>query len=249
MSTLLIDGDVLVYRFANSEQRVTRWHRDLYTFHAELPPAKLHVEDFIAELREATGAQSARIFLSDVERNFRKEDLTRLQYKAARAGIVRPLLWKPLRTFLEAEHGAIWEPRLEGDDLLGLYYRPGDVIATIDKDLRTVPCRLYNWDKPEEGIVEVTRADARRFFLTQVLTGDRVDGYSGCPGVGPVTAERLLDRAELDPWAAVVRAYGDAGLDEGVALETARAAWILRGDDYDFTAKRVRPWTPERLED
>ena len=253
MTTLLIDADVLVYRFAHSEQVVVRWNRDLYTMHAELEPAKAHIEDFIAELLEKTGCDKAVLVLSDLDANYRKE-LPHVTYKANRAGVVRPIIWKPLRDwFLGEEWGALWQPRLEGDDMLGLLHCHVEdrIIATIDKDLRTVPGRHYNWDKPEQGVYTVTPAEAQEFFLTQVLTGDKTDGYGGVPGIGPVKAAKLLEPyvrgLQIDPWSMIVAQYVKAGLSAEVALDTARCAWVLRGGDYDFATKEVRLWTPDRL--
>jgi DNA polymerase-1 len=243
---LIIDGDVLAYRFAHSEQRAVCFDHDLWTYYAELEPAKAHVEGFIEELKGATGEREVILTLSDVDANFRK-DLPRIQYKATRMGERRPLVWKPLREWMLAELGARWQPLLEGDDMLGLLAKQGDVIASIDKDMQTIPGFHYNWDRPQQGVTTVTPEAARRFFLTQVLTGDRVDNYKGVPGIGPVNARRILDAGGLE-WSVVEREFRTAGLGADVALETARAAWILRGDDYNFETNAIRQWTPERLE-
>ncbi len=36
---ILVDGDVLVYRFAHGEQTVVAWDNDFHTLHAYLEPA------------------------------------------------------------------------------------------------------------------------------------------------------------------------------------------------------------------
>jgi 5'-3' exonuclease len=98
-------------------------------------------------------------------------------------------------------------------------------------------------------VLLVTAQEAERFFLTQVLTGDKTDGYCGVPGVGPVKAARILDSvfAERDPWQTVVDTFTKAGLSADVALDTARCAWILRKGDYDFDTGEITMWTPDRL--
>lgn len=241
--TLILDGDVLVYRFANAEQVVVRWERDLYTMHAEFSPAKAHVDSFIQKLMATCECDEVVAVLSDSEDNFRRH-FQRVEYKATRAGLVRPILWKPLRNWLFEEWDARMEPRLEGDDLCALLMDEDCVVATIDKDLRQVEGWHYNWDK-DEAPVYVTAAEGERFFYEQTLTGDRVDGYYGCPGMGPVTAGKLLDATEPEGWwDAVVAAYAKKGLSEAVALDNARCARILRGDDYDFDTQEIRLWTP-----
>ena len=119
MKTLLIDGDVLVYQFAFSEEVVVQWNRDLFTQHAELEPAKAHINAFIAELEDLTDASGSSIILSDPDNNFRQR-LPLVQYKQNRLGLKRPILWKPLRDWFRNELGAVIAHDIEGDDLLGL---------------------------------------------------------------------------------------------------------------------------------
>ena len=83
------------------------------------------------------------------------------------------------------------------------------------------------------------------WHMMQTLTGDSTDGYSGCPGCGPKTAEKIL--APLVPddyWKAVVKAYSAAGLSEDEALVQARVARICWASDYDFKKKKVKLWNP-----
>jgi DNA polymerase-1 len=77
--------------------------------------------------------------------------------------------------------------------------------------------------------------------------GDSTDGYSGCPGVGKVKAERLLESLHTpqEMWEAVVAAYEKAGLSEAEAITQARVARILRASDYDFVNKSVKLWSPD----
>ncbi len=39
----------------------------------------------------------------------------------------------------------------------------------------------------------ITLAEADRYHLYQTLVGDATDGYPGCPGVGEVAANKVLD--------------------------------------------------------
>ena len=68
----------------------------------------------------------------------------------------------------------------------------------------------------------------------QILTGDRVDGYPGCPGVGEKTADKILKGVDpKDRWEHVVKAYEKKGLDEEDALVQARLAKILQKEYFD----------------
>src|SRR3546814_4933009 len=76
--------------------------------------------------------------------------------------------------------------------------------------------------------------------------GDSTDGYKGCPGCGPKSAEAILQKAG-DPWENVLQAYRSAfakdkdpskskWLDrtpEDLALLNALLARILRVGDWD----------------
>jgi DNA polymerase-1 len=83
------------------------------------------------------------------------------------------------------------------------------------------------------------------------------DGYAGCPGIGPVKAEQLLNVRETMPagtdphpqlrrWAAVVEAFKKAKLTEADALLQARLARILRCTEWDFDNSTVKLWEPPR---
>ena len=119
--------------------------------------------------------------------------------------------------------------------------------CSIDKDMRTVPGLHFRMCRAGEEVVEVSEEEADHTHLMQTLTGDRTDGYPGCPGVGPVSAARILS-AEFapgeTPWDAVVAAYEKKGLTEADALMNARVARICRVADYDFKKKEVILWNP-----
>lgn len=246
VTTLLLDADVLVYRLAYSEQVTTRWERDLWTQHALLEPALDKARGFIQKLMGDTGCTEVRCALSDLDRNFRREVMA--TYKQTRCGNIRPILFKPLREFFLTEHSATVIPGCEGDDVLAMWateLKYGEfVLASIDKDLRQLHCCYYNWDK-EDGVEVIGPEAAESSFLTQVLTGDRVDNYPGCKGIGPVRAEAILNSVEdgEEPWDAIVRAYEKAGLSEAVALENARCARLLRHGDVREDGA-IRLWHP-----
>jgi DNA polymerase-1 len=116
--------------------------------------------------------------------------------------------------------------------------------------MRSFPCKLYNWSHPELGVQDISSAEADLMFFTQILTGDTVDGYPGCPGVGPVKAAKLLDGVQRETaWDTIRGAYAKKGISEEDALVQARCARILRAEDYDFANKKIILWTPTKGED
>ena len=199
------------------------------------------------------GSKASEFYLMVSGRaNFRKTLYP--EYKAPRAKVRRPILLTELRQYLVDEYKAYSRPNLEADDILGILATHSTlvradlrVIVSIDKDFLGVPCALYRSDG--EGVQRITERDADRWHLIQTLTGDTTDNYPGCPGIGPVRAAVLVDKAlaDADPWQVIVAAFEKEGLTEQDALLQARLARILRADEYDFKAKRPKLWEPSRL--
>ena len=155
--------------------------------------------------------------------------------------------------YAHERYKAFERPDLEGDDVLGILatspviVKGEKVIVSLDKDLKTIPGLICDMREPIT-IQEITEEEADYNHMYQTLVGDTADGYPGCPGIGPVSATKLLadvPRTYADMWPAVVKAYEKKGLSEEVALVQAQIARICRRDDYDFKKKEVILWTPK----
>jgi DNA polymerase-1 len=146
--------------------------------------------------------------------------------------------------------GAELEDGIEADDLVGIAATEpesnGSIAVSVDKDFKAIPCKLYNPDKPEDGVVEVSEEEANRHHFFQTLVGDSSDNYKGCPSIGPVKANKLLDgcESEEEVWEMILNNFDKAGLSSKHALVQARVSRILRHGDYDFETKKVRLWQP-----
>ena len=81
-------------------------------------------------------------------------------------------------------------------------------IVSDDKDMKTIPCRLYRPMSREHFIIDEQEAD--RNFLTQCLTGDITDGYKGLEGIGEKRAATILGNRPC--WELVEAAYVKACL-------------------------------------
>lgn len=168
-------------------------------------------------------------------------------YKANRAGVKKPCGYAHLRDKALAHPASVMHGKLEADDLLGVRgSRPGieTIIVSSDKDMQSIPGKLYNPTK--DVLRDITAEEADLFHLTQTLTGDTSDGYKGCPGMGKASAPKLLNGlAPEDRWPAIVAAYVDAGLGEEEALVQARIARILRHGEFNFKTGEVSLWRPQ----
>ena len=241
--TLLLDGDVFVYRHTSSVETPIHWGNDLWTLHSDAKEAKQKLDIQVRTLKKDLEADSV-VFTFSSSLNFRNDVLP--GYKGNRTRR-KPIAYRPVRKYCLETYRNLTFPYLEADDVLGILatgrrVRGKKIVVTVDKDLKTVPCDLLNPLKPEDGVVTISRQKADYNHLTQALVGDTTDGYSGCPGIGVKKAARILDQ---DPtWDAVKTAYEDAGLNEEEALRQARVARICRTAGYNYAPKRVRLWTP-----
>jgi DNA polymerase-1 len=270
--TLLIDADVVAYNAAMASEKATDWGDGYWTWHCNFEEVVAKFDEQVASLVEHLEADDYKLCLTDSEGNFRFSVLP--SYKGNRAGTKKPLVLKAFKQFLIDERSAYFRPGLEGDDCMGILATvkgSGErIIVSIDKDMKTIP-GLYFRDR-DTGIVSITEAEAEYWHMYQTLIGDTTDGYKGCPGCGPVEAERVLrgliavrpyaheiksgkrkgeietrwadDEAD-DMWDVVVSQFLKAGLSEKDALQQARVARILQASDYDFKKKEPILWRPK----
>ena len=252
MTTLLIDGDIFAYRSSVAVEREIDWGDGLWTLHAYEHEAINSFEGLLRAVREQLGVtKSTRIIfaLTDSESNWRKEIMP--DYKAHRKSQRKPILLNFMQDYVRENYETYERPTLEADDVLGILgtsmsiIRGPRTLVSVDKDFYGVPCNYYRFSQGDGHVESITETQADRFHLIQTLSGDTADGYSGCPGVGPKTAEKLLDAVEPSEWwRVVVEQFEKKGLSEEAALLNARVARICRNTDYDFRRKKVKLWSP-----
>lgn len=240
----LIDTEVYLYRAAAACEVEAEWAPDDWTYLCRHGDAQALFQDAIGEIRDALPDHKPVLVFSD-RVSFRYGVWP--QYKANRKKYRKPAGYRQLVDWVDKAGSARgWEvvrlPDVEGDDVLGILYEEGDVIASIDKDMLTLP-GLHLRDGE---VQEVDRLRADLAFYGQVLTGDASDNYPGCPGVGPVGAEKLLAGciAEVDMWRQVLGAFAKKGFGEPYVIAQARCARILRAGEYDLTAGTPLLWSP-----
>jgi 5'-3' exonuclease len=247
--TALIDADILIYQAAAAAETPVNWGAGIWTLHAFEQDAVRLLSDHYEKIMEKTYATQAIMCIScPSSEGWRKQVLP--TYKENRADVRPPMLREFLKEHVRENYTTFERPTLEGDDILGILATKGKkhpdeevIVCSLDKDLKTIPGRHYNFGK--DSFLEITEDQADYWHLMQALTGDTTDGYKGCPGVGEVTAEKLLHGiTPEDRWAVVCKAYEKKGLGEEEALVQARVARICRASDYDFNKKEVKLWNP-----
>ena len=221
---VFVDGDILVYKIASATERSIDWGEDWWGLYADLKEARQLLDE------------SYKTLLLDIIES----------YKYSYRSLEDPILDTKV---VLSDPSNNWRT-----DILPSYKnnRAGKrkpVLWSelrhylIDKEFQTIPCLLY---QPSTSVFrKITKREADRSHLIQTLMGDSADGYKGCPGIGIVGAQRILQKGT---WEEVVDAYTKAGLDEGDALTQARVAHILRSEkEYKKIERRVRLWGPSYI--
>lgn len=260
--TILIDSDIVAYKSAAIHQVEYQWDENTKSIFVDEDLAKEHIEDTIDGYADKLNATRIIVCLTD-KTNFRKSVLP--SYKANRKDLEKPILLDSLKEHLKETYESYIRPSLEADDVMGILSTSKKIISgkkiiiSEDKDMETIPGYLFNPRKDKKPRY-ITEEDADIKFFTQVLTGDTVDGYKGCKGIGAVKAKKIIAMAIRDwvsesddetfearnkyIWESIVEAYEKAGQTEEDALIQARMARILRANDYDFQKKEVVLWKP-----
>lgn len=249
---LLIDADMFVYRALSSCEQDINWGNDIWTLHVDLEEAKAHFIDKLnysiesaLSLYKYNGDFEVIFCFSDPDKNFRKKILP--TYKANRKGKRKPVGYRALVDWVKGNYTAYQKPTLEADDCIGILAtmkknKGNTIVISGDKDMKSIPSYHYNFIKDEFFKVSETEADF--WFYMQTLMGDATDGYSGCPTIGKVGAERILK--DDCSWQKVLDTYKSKNLTEFDALMQARVARILRASDWDFKKGQVKLWTPTK---
>jgi 5'-3' exonuclease len=249
---LLIDGDQFVFTAAVAIEREIRWDADNHVLYSNPELAYTNFEAMIKRIFERFETDDHALTFSS-STNFRYEvDPT---YKSNRKGARKPMCYAAVRELADVSYNTITMEGLEADDIMGiLATKPGDaqrIIVSQDKDMKTIPGTLWTG----VDLLQISEAEADYNHLYQTLIGDATDSVKGCPGIGPVKAEKILTSAAVEGemtdenenpwlWGRVKATYEKAKLTEADAIQQARLVRILRWSDWDYDAKKPILWTP-----
>jgi 5'-3' exonuclease len=181
----LIDADIVLHRVC--------WT----TENEDLGIAKFRADEMLDGILVDTKATEFQLWFSDVkENNFRYKLYA--PYKANRV-VEKPVHYETLKEYLITQWGARIAFGMEADDALGIYQdkiNRTTIIASIDKDLLTIPGLHWNFVKQEKTVVSAL--EALRNFYAQFLIGDSADNIKGASGIGPKKAAKILAGLETE---------------------------------------------------
>lgn len=245
---LLVDADIVVYRFACRSECVVDWGDGVVSAQGDVGQARDEANRWLDDITTKLKADDYLLVFGDNQHRSFRYDLFP-DYKRHRTQGRPPVHRRAVEDMLRSEFPVKSKPNLEADDVMGILatnpaYLPGaeKIIVTIDKDLETVPGLHFNYHKDKEvRDVSVAEADYNHLYLT--LVGDTADGFKGAPGIGPKKAAQILSEPPL--WPSVLAAFRRKGLTAEDALLQARLARILRHEDYDYQRKEPILWQPK----
>lgn len=192
MTKAVVDIESFIYRGASATTELIEVEEGLFCPMYRLDNGLQYIADVVNDIVESTKCDEY-VFVFGSKYNYRK--VVNPDYKANRKDAKpHPMLYKLKEKVQELYPCALIE-HLEADDTCRILFEENkleNVIVSIDKDLRTFPCRVYNPDQKDLGVQRITKQQADHNFFKQLLTGDKCDGYDGLKGVGPQTAEKLL---------------------------------------------------------
>jgi DNA polymerase-1 len=241
----LVDADSIVYRVICSIEDKVIWNQAEIEVDPTIEPdvsytsnfkqCKETFDEFVEGILHYTGCDDIQLVFTG-KNNFRYKNP--LGYKQNRKNLRKPLNFKELMEYVFSKYpDSIMCEDYEADDYV-VYLKtkqPDDyLLCAIDKDvLFQTEGTHYNFGTGEE--IWVSPLEAIRFAYFQTLTGDVTDGYKGCPGIGKVRAEKILEQAETEYeeeggnqeaiyWKHIVKTYESKGLTEEDAINTMRLA-------------------------
>lgn len=205
------------------------------------------------KLLQATSPTSFKLFITG-DTNFRYNIFP--EYKSNRLGKPRPKHLKAVQDHAVRKWDAHVSVGCEADDNLGIeqmsYIRYGgeeqSCIASIDKDLNTIPGHHYHpgikrnqvWIREPKFYV-VSPVEALRFFYYQLLVGDTTDNIKGAIGIGPKKAEKILEGITEER--ALYEACEPYFSCEEELLLNARCLYIWQKENDEWQPPRVDPGT------
>jgi DNA polymerase-1 len=211
----LIDGDIVAYSCAafNEEFGWAQCQQD--------------IDDMIDRILQTTESDSMQIYVSGPD-NFRYGIYP--EYKANRKGKPDPIYRQQANGYLVERYGARVTIGHEADDALGTM-ASGEigncVVCSIDKDLKQIPGRHYNWRKDEFDVV--SPVDGLRSFYRNLLIGDTADNIRGVAGIGVVKAGRIIN--DLEDEEDMFRAVQALYRDDARFLMNGQLMWLWRYDN------------------
>ena len=230
--TALIDIESFIYKACTVCEDVVEVRRGIYQMQWDLRKVDEYFGNLLTDITGTTD-QDEYIFVFGDWKNYRK--VINPDYKANRKDAVKHPMLKVIKDFVTINYTCVHSNWVEADDTCRMLYEQdptNNVIVSIDKDLKTFPCKVYNPMRPEDGVKKISKREGDINFFKQIIMGDKTDGYSGLPGYGEVKASRLIGNLDKLKIEELQESFIDAGGDILTFAKNYNMAHILSKDEY-----------------
>ena len=231
----IVDVESLIYKAATASEQLLPDinHEGIYCQAYCMDNVKEFFNTLFNDIAGVTGDDDF-IFVFGSEHNYRK--VLNPDYKAHRVEQRKHPMLGIVKKYIIEKYNTTFTDWLEADDVCRILYENNpfkNTIISIDKDLRTFPVKLLNPDRMDDGIVKITPEQADYNFATQLIMGDKTDGYGGVSGYGEAKTRRLLDSCKdkltVDKVKELFLGAGGNTLD---FIHTYNMAHIIGRNDY-----------------
>lgn len=215
---LVMDGDWMVFQAMSAAEFDASWEEEIWHRCCDHAKAWGILQQSIESYKSRKKAwKNADVVLAFTDRvNWRKL-LVDPTYKKNRAVSKKPVGYFEFLARVWDEYTSILEPRLEGDDVMGIigsnplvYGYDKAVLVSCDKDFKTIPDCGFLWCTTGNILVQ-TQETADWWHAYQMVKGDMTDGYGGIPGWGD-TAEGFLNEPHIvEPVVSVLKSGKNKG--------------------------------------
>lgn len=230
--TAIIDVESFIYKACTLCEDVVETSPGIYQLQWDINRVDEYFENLLTDIMGTTD-QSTYVFAFGDYKNYRK--IINPEYKANRKEQPKHPMLGVIKEHLFNNYCVAFMEWIEADDVCRIMYEQdplNNVIISIDKDLKTFPCEIYNPMKPELGIQRITKKDGDISFFKQIVMGDKTDGYCGITGYGEVKATRLVGNLDKLNICELEKSFFDIGGDIGMFIRNYDMAHILSQKDY-----------------
>ena len=196
---LLVDADSLLWRanyLKKENPEDTGFNTDFEDVKFKFDETLMYMSNQIEEdYGEAFNIEHTMLFLEG-RGNYRK--WFSREYKIKRKDRPKPPLLEPLRKWVVDRYPTFVSYNVETDDSLVATYKEWYgkgyelIICSMDKDIRTVPCVIWDYYYTRNELIVVSEEEAMHNFWVMMLMGDAGDDVQGIKGIGDKKANSLF---------------------------------------------------------
>ena len=195
---LLIDSDLIAYAASRMPKQ---YDPDGYARRKEDVEANceslLHNLFYEIETKYGYTPTHFKLFLEGYN-NFRR--FIYPEYKAHRRQREKPPMLKYAKEYLIEHYNAWVSEGVETDDTIAATWKAirdlnkevRVIVCSADRDLRTIPCLLYNTHHNSRELHQITKEEALHNFYRSLLVGDKEDNIEGLKAIGETKADKIL---------------------------------------------------------